>query len=381
MTPTVYRLAADRKYGQIPAAVQERPNDLEWMDSYGSTALHILCQARTATRELVAAVAACLQVLPGAVQWANSATWTPLHFAVFQQPSGKYRVQLILLLLRFCPAALPVRATTGYKTKTAFHMACQVNADYTVLQAMLQIDPSLATATYMSPKRTRTTYYTPKRQYHHHSSTSSSSFEETPLHILYKHHAAAAGNNNSNNTSRKMALLLEAAVTGKVVTHQHRRRVICASSHQEPTSFRLLHAVCQIEVPRAYLLQVLRQQQPHDSLWRPDEHGYLPLHVLLLRQQSPSPYAQFVLQELLQAAPAAAAVAEPTSGRWPLHLALTAGWKWEQGVRELVYSHPGALRIPDPTSGLLPFQMAGQRRMTTTTTPRRCTSCSGRRRN
>ena len=357
MSPTVYRLAADRKYGAIAAAVAERPHDLQWVDTYGSTALHILCQARDVTRELLGAVAVCVQVLPEAVQWANAATWTPLHFAVFQQSQGKYRVQLILLLLRVCPEALSVRAVCGYKSKSAFHFACELNADFAVLHAMLHMDPLLATGSYLSPKQQRLQERQQNQPSHYQLHALAS---ETPLHILYK----------SGSSCRKMALLLEAAVTGQVRDLQQRRRVVIhrAVSNQ----FRLVHAACRInDLPRAYFLQLLNDHA--DALLQRDEHGYLPLHLVLTAVQPfsgpPSPYQQFALQELLERSPRAAQIPSVETGLMPLHMAVQHGWSWEQACRELVVcDNATALRIPDRNTGLLPFQGAAAVALSSTIT-------------
>jgi hypothetical protein len=374
MTHIVYRLAADRRYAEIPAAIRSRSScnsavdDLQWTDSYGSTALHLLCQARCVTSELIAAVQACVQALPTAVQWANAATWTPLHFAVHQLQQQQLqfdntteslqqllRVELIILLLAACPAAVSERATTGYKSKTAFHMAVEVNAPYDVLAAMLNIDPSLATATYLSPKRTRTTYYCSSRV------SSPTNSHETPLHVLWK-----AGKSTS-----KMALLLEAAHTGKVTRVSSRRRIWNHDS-QQANQFLLLHAACSMEdCPRSYFEHVL--QQHLKQCVQADEKGLLPIHILLRRPVSV--YQQFCLQLLLAAAPQAAAVRDP-SGRLPLHIALATTNSSEHGVcnsyntadvpltwhkgglRELTYAHPPALRVADPVSKLVPFLAA-----------------------
>lgn len=340
LSPTIYRLAADRKYSQIGTAVSEQPNDLQWMDNYGSTALHILCQARSATFELVAAVSVCVKVLPCAIGWANSATWTPLHFAVFhqEQNNSTYRVDLILLLIRAFPDAVRLRTTCGYKTKTAFHMACERNADYDVLFAMLQIDASLATATYMSPKQTRTTYSvfdvsSGKQEY--------SLCQETSLHILY---------NTGYDSKRKMALLLDAAANGSVCNTINPYYVACSARH-----LNLLHGISRVEVPRAYAMQILSNIHAKKECMQADENGFLPLHYVL-QQQYPSSYYRFILRELLEVAPKAAAIPEPNSGRLPLHMAADADWKWGEGVKDIVFNNPVALVTPDPSSDLLPFQ-------------------------
>lgn len=388
MNPSLYRLAADRRYTEIPAAATA--TDLQWSDSYGSTALHLLCQSRKITPSLLHAVKACLDTLPDAVQWANASTWTPLHCAVNHFPHDAWccsRVELILLLLSACPAALSERATTRYKSKTAFHMAVEVDAPYAVLEAMLLIDPSLATATYMSPKRTRTTYFCSR------SAPPPPVVQpqlEMPLHVLWW----------AGKSTFKMALLLEAACTGKLSSACNsnnsnsscRRRIwnhhsgtaaASASSSSPPHKFLLLHAACSMgDCPRPYLEQIVVEHPKHWLLT--DARGLLPLHIVLRRPFSP--YQQFCLQLLLDVAPQAAAIRDCCLDRLPLHMALAAKdldcsdgdddddvfttalvdscssnapLTWHKGgVRELTFAHPTALRVADPVTGLVPFLAA-----------------------
>ena len=46
------------------------------------------------------------------------------------------------------------------------------------------------------------------------------------------------------------------------------------------------------------------------------------------------------------------------NGQLPLHLALTSGKEWEEGVRALVRLHPDGVRKKDPLTGLYPFMLA-----------------------
>src|SRR3569832_79836 len=151
-SPTLYRLAADRQYDRIPLHVTQHPQDLLWTDRYGSTALHILCQARTYDRRLLHAVSAILYQAPEQVAWSNAGTWTPLHFAVEKRlETEPLSTNLSLRLIQACPQAVSIKTQTGAKTKTPFHIACEADADIRVLQAMLHIHPFLASEPFVPP--------------------------------------------------------------------------------------------------------------------------------------------------------------------------------------------------------------------------------------
>ena len=349
-SPTLYKLAADRQYDEIPGRVQSNPLDCYWMDSYGSTALHILCQARTVEPPLLRAVDAILTHAPELVSWANVATWTPLHFAVERRllwgedestlvttQQHHQQQQLILRLLQACPSAVSLRTRSGYKTKTPFHIACEAAADYETLQAMLQINPKLATEPFCQREAYATT-------------------AENPLQLLWKAHLH---NSNSSSTKyvsrrhtasaeRKMALLLQAAHCGTV---DHR-----LSSH-----FGLLNAACSVRTPSDYFMRVLKQHQPQVSL--ADSHGLYALHYAV-RAASPEAqvYFQYVLEALLKVFPHAAAIRDTQPHqqhyrRLPLHTAIhKACLTWHKGsVDALTLANVSALREPDPYTHLVPF--------------------------
>jgi hypothetical protein len=346
--PTIYRLAADRQYDAIPLRVESHPEDLHWTDRYGSTALHILCQARAVDDPLLAAVDAILRVTPEQVAWANVATWTPLHFAVEKRLAWGSRndrntTALILRLIGACPSAVSVRTHSGFKTKTPFHIACEADADYAVLKAMLTINPALATEPYV--KKDVCVY----------------SVVENPLQLLWKNHitnhsAAAAINSNihSNNhnslrfqqqqqTKEKMALLLKAAHYGPVRTSPAGR------------TFRLLNAACSVRCPRDYFTLILQEQS--DQIQQLDELGLLPLHYAVANASADAQaYTHFVVEALLEAYPRAASIPD-SAGRLPLHVAVSDTlMTWHKGgVRELTFCCPNALRRRDPANGLVPF--------------------------
>jgi hypothetical protein len=355
-SPTIYRLAADRQYDAIPLRVESNPEDLHWNDRYGSTALHILCQARYVDLPLLAAVDAILRVSPEQVGWANVATWTPLHFAVEKRlawGNDRNTAVLILRLIRACPSAVSLRTHSGFKTKTPFHIACEADADYFVLKAMLTINPALATEPYV-----RTDAY---------------SVVENPLQLLWKNYKYSShqnqnhSNNNQNNlnnpnnpnpnnhnnrnhrvqqqTKDKMALLLKAAHYGTVRTH--------LPAH---STFRLLNAACSVRCPRDYFKLVL--QEHADQIYELDEDGLLPLHYAVRNASTDAQaYTQFVVEALLEVYPKGASIPDAVMGRLPLHVAVSDTlMTWHKGgVRELTYSCPNALRRRDPVTGLVPF--------------------------
>jgi ankyrin repeat protein len=333
MRPTIYKLAADRKYEEIPLRVQSHPDDLRWTDRYGSTALHILCQARAVDNDLLAAVEAILRVAPDQVAQPNVATWSPLHFAVEKRlvwGGDRLTTALILRLIKACPAAVSVRTQSGFKTKTPFHIACEADAEYIVLKTMLTVNPALATEPYV------------KKDIY--------SVVENPLQLLWKNHDHYSGNDCSQQqTKEKMALLLKAAHYGTVQTPLPNKR-----------SFRLLNAACSVRCPRDYFTRVLRQNL--DQVGQPDENGLMPLYYCIINASPDSQaYTQFVVQALLEACPKSAAVPDPATGRVPLHVAVSdALMTWHKGgVRELTFACPDALRKRDPASQLVPFLASG----------------------
>jgi ankyrin repeat protein len=335
-SPTLYRLAAHRQYDSIPDRVHSHPEDLFWTDRYGSTALHILCQARDVDRRLLQAVAAILARAPEQVAWGNAATWTPLHFSVEKRWSGDEDVDLSLQLIQACPHAVSVATRNGFKTRTPFHLACEADADYCVLRAMLHINPRLAT----EPLSKVPDPYT-------HS--------ENPLQLIWQHHAA-----HPRRTEQKMALLLQAAYLQSV--------------HRTMTPSLLLHAVTTVRCPREYV-ELLLHRYP-GVVAQPDANGTTPLHTALLESSLTHHYhqlhyRQYILQRFLEAAPILASIPYPSppktqqylsslEPRLPLHVAVrTAGLSWHKGgVRELVQAYPEALHRIDPATGWAPFVAA-----------------------
>ena len=307
-SPTLYRLAANRQYEAIPDRVQSHPLDLIYVDRYGSTALHILCQARSDDRSRerlwLKAVDAILAVAPEQVAWSNAATWTPLHFAVEKRCSVS-STTLALKLIQACPSAVGKATRNGFKTKTPFHIACEANADYRVLEAMLEVQPRLAAKPLI-----------PADMY---------VVSENPLEMIWKHPRSSA----------KMALLLRAIAPNQS----------------------LLHAACSVQCPRDFLTRLL-QKHP-ELVSQRDPTGRVPLHVALKHANADNVvYTQYLVESLLEVDPTTASIPDP-EGRLPLHIALGHDLTWHKGgVSTLVYAYPDALAQLDPVANLYPFCMA-----------------------
>lgn len=367
---TLYRLASERRYESILNHVKEHPDDIFWTDQQGSTALHVLCQAVTVNRPLVAAVAAIVQEGEGMdrnflyepssasrslsiIMMRNHATCTPLHYAAEKRMvlggGGNHNVtsrgsrhrggqqhgpqdysynggtELVLLLLKHCPDAVSMRTQTGIKAgKTPFHIACEANADWRVLRAMLLINPGLATEPYVK-----------KDVY---------SVAEHPLQLLWNNNNNTATTTTATTTHDKMALLLRAAHYGTVDDAFHQGHPV-----------RLLNAACSVRCPQDYFLQLLEQHA--DQVRELDERNLLPLHYAVEHASVESQaYSQFVIESLLKLYPEAASV-ENEEGRLPLHVALMdSKLTWHKGgVQEIVFAYPDALRAKDPLYQLPPF--------------------------
>jgi ankyrin repeat protein len=137
------------------------------------------------------------------------------------------------------------KATGGTKDprvkQTPFHLACQANADITVLKAMLQFDPTLATEAMLQDN-----------------------LKKSPANLLWAAAEAAAAEAEAANeiSLDKIALLLLTQFEGSVV---------------DPLPMHhLLHAACALKCPSQYFDRILEEYSAQAS--QRDDRGILPLH-------------------------------------------------------------------------------------------------------
>jgi ankyrin repeat protein len=395
-TPTLYRLAAERRYNEIPEHVTRHPEDVIWRDHYGSTALHLICRTDAGTgiaSSLLAAVDAIVSQAPFLVKQPNVSTWTPLHFACaavadgeqkrFQQSNNIsihiHTDQVILKLIEACPEAVSCRLKTGFKdnNKTPFHIACGRNAPMNVLRAFLRVDPSLATVG-VGVVESRTG-------------------AESPLQMVWdanqtnRYSSLLTRNTNRQESAAAMSMLLRAAFCGSVQDDDDN------NNNDNDSSFRLVHATCSIPCPKDFVSQVM-EETPASAFLERDHKGWVPLHHAIqsasvaaqqvgldyAQQSQSSSYTGFLVESLVTKCPQAAAIPIPvpipfpsnttTENNKPQHedeqqhkqqvllllplhvMIMDAKMTWHKGgVQELVYAYPDALVMPDPRNGLVPF--------------------------
>jgi ankyrin repeat protein len=330
-SPTLYRLASDRRYDRIPPHVESNPQDVVWEDHYGSTALHVLCRSENIGEEsLLHAVDAILKEAPFLAGRPNCQTWTPLHLACEKRLLWRTSIstdEMVLKLIAACPAAVSRKLETGFKAKTPFHISCEVNASIDVLRAMLRINPRLATQPYIEKD---TMYAT----------------VDTPLQLLWSAIRKERVTTTDQHHLSKMALLLQAAFYGTV------------DEDDLEIDFSIVTAACSIPCPREYMEQVLSSTHSQ-QVSQLDQKGYLPLHFAIMAAQEDSPsYTNYLMERLLEEYPEAASTPfGQSSSVLPLHVLIAdRRMTWHKGgVQHLALASANVLRIPDPRSRLVPF--------------------------
>jgi hypothetical protein len=120
-----------------------------------------------------------------------------------------------------------------------------------------------------------------------------------------------------------------------------------------------LHIAVELDLPHNLIARFC-QLYPHQASQPMSRHsdGTLPLHhVILSLGRSKRNHARggVLIRALLAAYPEAARVRH--NGCYPLHLALSRGLKWGEGVRELAFAWDEALHV-STNEGLYPFQLA-----------------------
>ena len=120
-----------------------------------------------------------------------------------------------------------------------------------------------------------------------------------------------------------------------------------------------LHLALEMGLP-ANVLRLFVELYPHQVSRPMARHGgILPLHYVLLAKMfnaGKPPYDGSIVLKLLDAFPGAAAAS--FRGQLPLHMALTQGRQWTDGLHELVLAYPPAIHAVDPTLRLYPVMIA-----------------------
>ncbi len=337
LRPTVYRLASERRYGEIPAHVRTNPQDIYWTDRYGSTALHVLCCSCQLGSPLERAIDSIIQQDPSLVGQPNEASWTPLHLVCEKRLLWRTNIETVDLILRLvaaCPSAVSVRLQGGFKAKTPFHTVCETNGASNVLRAMLSVNPSLAIQVSPPPS----------------NRPMSLTVSQTPLELLWSTQQKDQEPTQLGNSFEKMEVLLRAIYWGNIM---EMKDYIFTQ-----TSFPIVCAVCSIRCPRDYVSRILSIHSQQISIPDP-KTGYLPLHYAIMsaEEADTTAYTSFLMEQIIEEYPEASQVPFRHGGKvLPLHvLVADRGMTWHKGgVQQLALASVDVLTRPDPRSRLVP---------------------------
>lgn len=144
---------------------------------------------------------------------------------------------------------------------------------------------------------------------------------------------------------KKFVLTIQAAYAHTMTGHHQDGQVA------QPTE---LHMALKYLCPPMVICYFVEMYPEQASMLMETEKCY-PLHYFLSRRDTVRD-ARSAVRNLISAFPQG--VNHPFHSRLPIHLALAAGRKWEDGVQEIVYAGPCHLDSPDPNSGLVPFLQA-----------------------
>ena len=187
----------------------------------------------------------------------------------------------------------------------------------------------------------------------------------TPLSLMWERHQTSLINTwrsdrdqlltESDNTWKRILCIFRAIHVKEEQEKKQKKK-----SHQgckTAVTFQPLHTAVSRPLPPGLLPLMLAVYK--DELHRADQNGLLPLMVAC---QSPiaNRYCDVLtkIQQLINAFPDAAKSKASSTGRYPLHEALSSGILWNDGIESLIQSYPPALDVCDPVSGLFPFALA-----------------------
>lgn len=344
------------------ARIASHPDEARAVGVQGRKPLHVACDHDAPA----VVVQALLKAYPEASTKVGTSNMNPLHITCSSQHASVHVIRV--LLEGGIPYQTQMRDVDG---DTPLHAACRCGAPIEVLEVLLSANPQAVR----------------ERDYE----------GLTPLLRLWVRYFVILGDDVIQGVKgpgdltgelgeawRKTELLLGCAYHGlqeeSPVGDQH---------HHLHTVFQAVHAAAAVDCPRP-VVKIATIIHPH-QVDEKDERGLTPLliaataPIFKVRDLSDEGYLledrihgdvtdsdednkededvagqqPSVIEILLQASVDAACVPDP-QGRYPLHLALFSGKRWNQGVKDIITCFPDALGIPDCQTGLAPFQIAAQ---------------------
>ena len=313
-----------------------------WKNKKGNTLLHLICTIGSAPTSTVRKV---LQGWPRAALLQNRYGDTPLHEECKNCQRSLEKAQL---LIRHCVESTFIMNSSG---RSPLHIACLSNAKLPVLMELIKANPSMLLV--------------------------KDDYGNTPLDLIFHSWGRnvhmmlavksilnrACGEDDWSETSvfgtfwiRMAFLFVKTYSLTHTIPDLHGTTLYPVQTYVE--SPYLLHAMLQCKkcpheflmtaiVKRPYLCQVS------------DEHGNLPLHVLVsLSLWGTKQKIHQLCKHFIDAFPNAARIANH-EGRVPLNIALERGKvTWEYRIQDLFQAAPEAIMARDCKTHLYPFMLA-----------------------
>lgn len=116
-----------------------------------------------------------------------------------------------------------------------------------------------------------------------------------------------------------------------------------------------LHVALEFSCPPLVLCH-FAQMYPEQVSMMMAKEGCYPLHFFLSRCDVAGE-SKAAVQNLIAGFPQAVNH-RVNNGQLPIHLAISPGRKWDDGIQDIVYAGPNNLDCPDPQTGLIPFLQA-----------------------
>jgi ankyrin repeat protein len=313
--------------------ILQHPLDARFRDTPNrATPLHIALMHRAPHAVIVVLVDA----FPTALLLQDTEGWTPLHVNILY---GSHEDTTMLLIKRGGPMAASLHSKF---VGSPLHLLCRHGGTLTTLQALISTSPEQVTVT-----------------------------NEVGIcapNLLYKSFLRRHDLNKLEDVKSIVAqllLMVHAVYQGEIrCAHPRTRKV-----ELEPSLHQVIHFQC-THAKETDLVRLVLQLYPNLAT-TPDARGRLPIHVAVSQPRSvfPQPTSSVYFTTphdplclLLAQAPSLASHADPTTGRLPLHTAVSllnsSHRSFRTGIQALIRACPAALQQRDPVNGLFPFQLA-----------------------
>lgn len=369
-----FKLLQHRDWTSVKKAISSNPILAAQRDTLGCTTLHMTCSLNP-TVDILFTI---YRAFPDAVRMTDGQGRLPIHVAIIH---GAH-VSVIQSLISFFPESVDVGDCRGqlpihhlllsHTTPGNAHPNAHPSSRYEyhyrfpedLFHLLLQADFNLAVIRRMD--------------FHGY----------TPLALGWESYRSVVPWNEQELEERKSKEWnkLETMLYASYQAMQERRDDHDDNSNEEsnikfplrrivPSNWKILHAA--VGIGESWcpigLFQLLIEKVP-EQVMEVDENENLPLIFLLdkdtalkkpnrsfhmnisNKKESQSVSTRFV-QGLLQIHPQAARIPHSKNQRLPLHLALSNGRGWFDGVKDIFMAYPEAVTVQDPVTGCLPFLM------------------------